>query len=74
VSIRSLFPGAVSEWYLASMDHEEAEHLLACLLAARRVVLNRVSNPHGYDEYVERWAGAAAEGDWWGCEWLWGAA
>ncbi|KXZ41964.1 hypothetical protein GPECTOR_233g537 [Gonium pectorale] len=70
IQIRSLFPGAVSEWHLRSMCGQEADHLLACLAGARRTVLERVRTTE-YDEYVERWAGAEAEGDWWGVEWLW---
>lgn len=142
IQIRGMFPGSVSEWYLPTMSHEEAAHVLGCLVAARRLVLQRVSaiacalvlwfvgcgyvpvplpaltaatssssaglllhrlaaaacllptfvlchthtvlflccfHPHankqvrgsGYDEYVDRWSTAEAEGDWWGMEWLW---
>ncbi|KAG2446994.1 hypothetical protein HYH02_008148 [Chlamydomonas schloesseri] len=70
IQIRGMFPGSVSEWYLPTMSHEEAAHVLACLVAARRLVLQRVRGA-GYDEYVERWSTAEAEGDWWGMEWLW---
>ncbi|KAG2501427.1 hypothetical protein HYH03_001210 [Edaphochlamys debaryana] len=71
IQIRGMFPGAVSEWYLPSMCREEAEHLLACLVAARRAVLEQVRHGEGYDAAVERWGSAEAEGDWWGSEWLW---
>ncbi|GIL82470.1 hypothetical protein Vretifemale_11458, partial [Volvox reticuliferus] len=64
IQIRGMFPGAVSEWYLPTMSHEEAKHVLSCLMAMRRVVLERVSGG-SYDEYVDRWSEAEAEGDWW---------
>ncbi|EFJ41879.1 hypothetical protein VOLCADRAFT_107510 [Volvox carteri f. nagariensis] len=70
IQIRGMFPGAVSEWYLPTMSYEEAEHVLGCLMAARGVVLEQVSGK-SYDEYVDRWSEAEAEGDWWGMEWLW---
>ncbi|GLC35024.1 hypothetical protein PLESTM_000270800 [Pleodorina starrii] len=70
IQIRGMFPGAISEWYLRTMSYDEAEHVLACLMAARRVVLERAA-VSSYDEYVERWSEAEVEGDWWGMEWLW---
>ncbi|PNH05760.1 30S ribosomal protein S3, partial [Tetrabaena socialis] len=70
LQIRGLFPGAVSEWHLGHMCSAEAAHVLASLVAARGVVVARVRGG-AYDEFVERWEAADAEGDWWGMEFLW---